>query len=202
MMGGRPVRHLLGRLLALEEPRQWQVRGCGSKGRGHHSHTKWPEAPTTRVALSWIMTRTAISISSSRTISTSIRRPHRCQNRALASTRAFWWRAGRPGSWGQKHSVPQPRRWHFRGRLAAGRHPEDRRTFGLGVAVFDYDNDGWPDIFVATTPPRPRFTKTSTTVRFRRSPSRPAWPIRLTASRKPAWASASRITIAMGISTL
>ena len=46
-------------------------------------------------------------------------------------------------------AVPQPGRRHVRGRDAEGRALYDPTAKALGVALLDYDNDGWIDLFVA-----------------------------------------------------
>ena len=47
--------------------------------------------------------------------------------------------------------------------------------YGMGVAIGDYDNDGWPDIFLPATPETSFFT-TIMTARSPMSRTRPALP--------------------------
>ncbi len=81
-------------------------------------------------------------------------------------------------------------------------------TTGTGVAIFDYDNDGWPDIFFVNGTTLEGFPKGKrrpiisttiiTTERLPTSPSKPDWP-RAVGDR--VFASATTTTTAGKIST-
>ena len=51
--------------------------------------------------------------------------------------------------WRQKYSVSQQWRRNFCGRVRERGLWQANGTYGLGVLTADFDNDGWPDIFVA-----------------------------------------------------
>ena len=103
----------------------------------------------TRVAPSSITTATASSISSSRITSISIWRPRRCRSRPVPlQGRDGRVRAARTDG-RQEHSVPQQWRRHVHRCIRESRHLEANGTYGLGVLTADFDNDGWPDIYVA-----------------------------------------------------
>jgi hypothetical protein len=72
------------------------------------------------------------------------------------------------------------------------------RGNGLGVAVSDVDDDGWPDIFVANDSTPNFLFHNNRTDPSRRSPAWPAWPWRRTARPGPAWEPRSAISAAPG----
>ena len=95
-------------------------------------------------------TRTVSWIFLSPTISTSIPRLRRCRNPALASIKASWLPCGPPGLKGGKNIL-----FHNNGDGTFTDVSEKSGilktpgTYGLGVLVCDFDNDSWPDIYVA-----------------------------------------------------
>jgi len=71
------------------------------------------------------------------------------------------------------------------GHLRRGKHEKYIiETTGTGVAIFDYDNDGWPDIFVVNgrlskprEPVKDRRAISITTIMTARSPTSPQRPV-------------------------
>ena len=72
----------------------------------------------------------------------------------------------------------------------------DPPSKALGVALLDYDGDGWLDLFVANDTQPNRLYGTSGTARSPTSASRPASRSTRRASRAPAWASTPPTTTA------
>ena len=118
--------------------------GVTTQHRHRSASAGIPAAPSS------ITTATATWICSSPTTSTSIRRPRRCRNPARASIKACWWPADRPVCKGGKNIL-----FHNNGDGTFTDVSEKSGilktpgTYGLGVLVADFDNDGWPDIYVA-----------------------------------------------------
>ncbi len=50
---------------------------------------------------------------------------------------------------GTAHPLPQQRRWHVHRCYQAGGHCRCHESYGMTVVTADFDEDGWPDIFVA-----------------------------------------------------
>jgi len=67
----------------------------------------------------------------------------------LARGRASSSCAARPDCAARPTSSITARGRHVHGRLGARRHPEGRAFLRLHPLVLDYDNDGWPDVYVA-----------------------------------------------------
>ena len=73
----------------------------------------------------------------------------------------------------------------------------DPTAKALGVALIDYDSDGWMDLFVANdTQPNRSVSEQAATARSPTSASRRAWRSTKPASRAPAWASTRPTTTA------
>ena len=99
----RPVRHLLGRLRSVAQPRQRKIHRRREKGRRHHQSAATASAAGIPAARSWITTTTAIWTCSSPTTSISIRRPRRCPNPARACYKGIVVACGPPGLKGGKN---------------------------------------------------------------------------------------------------
>ena len=70
----------------------------------------------------------------------------------------------------------------------------DSSSKSLGVAMLDYDQDGWPDLFVANdTQPNKLYRNLAQRHLQGRRRSKPASPSATTARRAPAWASTRRL---------
>ena len=50
---------------------------------------------------------------------------------------------------GEKYPLPQPRPGRVRGRDQQGKNRPSGWHYALSVSTLDYDEDGWPDIYVA-----------------------------------------------------
>ena len=74
-------------------------------------------------------------------------------------------------------------------------------NFGLGVLTADFDNDGWPDIYVADDSTASALYTRITTALLTTSAWRRGACSQPTASRRPAWASRPPITISTASST-
>ena len=74
--------------------------------------------------------------------------------------------------------------------------------FGLGVAWFDYNEDGWPDLYVANDSTPNFLYRTRRTARSRRSRFRWAWRSARTAPSRAAWVSPSATTTTPDASAL
>src|SRR5881392_3476775 len=51
--------------------------------------------------------------------------------------------------WRDAPDISQSRRRNFRGISKTAGVDDPNRYYGLGVVCGDYDNDGWPDLYVA-----------------------------------------------------
>ncbi len=78
----------------------------------------------------------------------------------------------------------------------------DPNSKSLGVAVLDYNGDGWPDLFVANdTQPNKLYRNNSNGTFTEDEAWRPASPSARTASRAARWASTPRTTTARAVRT-
>ncbi len=123
---------------------------CRQKGRRHHRSWRRHNAAGTPAAHSSITTKTACSTCSSPTTSISIPRPLRCRSRSPVYIRVILVPCGPPGLKGGKnilfHNNGDGTFTDVSGKAGILKTPG---TYGLGVLVGDFDNDGWPDIYVA-----------------------------------------------------
>ena len=141
-----PLRHLLRAEPPVPQPRRRHASTTSRPRPASRSRAR-AGAPAARSSTT---TATASSISSSPTTSTSTSRPRRRPTRACAATRASPWRAARPGS-------PAARTCSTTTAATARSRTSRRRrasrsatgTYGLGVSTFDFDDDGWTDLYVA-----------------------------------------------------
>ena len=70
----------------------------------------------------------------------------------------------------------------------------DATSKSLGVVVLDYNNDGWPDLFVSNDTHRTSYSATTTTVRFPKRALPPVWHSVKTALHAEPWASMQSTT--------
>ena len=72
-------------------------------------------------------------------------------------------------------------------------------TYALSCGVADFDNTGWPNIYVANDSTSATYYVIKRTAPSKTRPSKPALPIRPMASRRPAWAFPLATTIATAL---